>query len=183
MPISYAVGDTAIAEERRLLYVGTTRARRHLELSWALARAPGGRGSRQPSRFLTDLVPVRATVPATRQPARTRDRAAAKCRACGKPLIEATHRKLGRCGECPADIDEALLDRLRGWRLESSRAVKLPAYCVFTDATLMAIAEARPDDVAELARIPGVGKAKLERYGSDVLAICAGREPGAPAQD
>jgi DNA helicase-2/ATP-dependent DNA helicase PcrA len=177
MPISYAVGDTAIAEERRLLYVGTTRARRHLELSWALARSPGGRGSRTPSRFLADLVPARSAAPPARRTARPRDRDVAVCRACGKPLTEAKQRKLGRCAQCPAQVDEALLERLRAWRLQSARAAALPAFCVFTDATLLAIAQARPDVATELARIPGVGKAKLERYGPDVLAICAGQEP------
>ncbi len=51
-----------------------------------------------------------------------------------------------------------------------------PAFCVFTDKTLMAIAEAVPDDEQELTRIPGVGLRKLNRYGADVLAICAGQE-------
>jgi DNA helicase-2/ATP-dependent DNA helicase PcrA len=177
VPISYAVGDIAIAEERRLLYVGTTRARRHLELSWALARSPGGRGSRQRSRFLADLVPARSAAPPARRAGQPRDRDVPVCRACGKSLTEAKQRKLGRCAQCPAQVDEALLDRLRAWRLQSARAAKLPAFCVFTDATLLAIAEAVPDAATELACIPGVGKAKLERYGPDVLAICAGREP------
>ncbi len=52
MPIIYAHTDEAIAEERRLLYVGVTRAREQLYLSWALARSPGGRATRKPSRFL-----------------------------------------------------------------------------------------------------------------------------------
>ena len=47
----------AVEEERRLLYVGITRARMHLALSWALARTPGGRQSRKPSRFLNGLAP------------------------------------------------------------------------------------------------------------------------------
>ena len=50
-----------------------------------------------------------------------------------------------------------------------------PAYCVFTDKTLMAIAEAVPGDEGELAGISGVGGRKLDRFGADVLAICAGR--------
>jgi DNA helicase-2/ATP-dependent DNA helicase PcrA len=58
LPIQYAEGDqAALEEERRLLYVGVTRARRHLALSWALSRSPGGRRSRQRSRFLQGLVP------------------------------------------------------------------------------------------------------------------------------
>ncbi|HEX9035312.1 MAG TPA: ATP-dependent helicase [Streptosporangiaceae bacterium] len=55
LPIVYAQSAEAIEEERRLLYVGLTRARERLFLSWALARTPGGRQSRQPSRFLDDL--------------------------------------------------------------------------------------------------------------------------------
>jgi DNA helicase-2/ATP-dependent DNA helicase PcrA len=57
MPISYARTDEQIEEERRLLYVGVTRARERLHLSWALSRAPGGRPSRRPSRFLDGLRP------------------------------------------------------------------------------------------------------------------------------
>jgi DNA helicase-2/ATP-dependent DNA helicase PcrA len=61
LPIQYADGDqAALEEERRLLYVGVTRARRRLALSWALSRRPGGRASRQRSRFLHGLAPVPA---------------------------------------------------------------------------------------------------------------------------
>jgi len=55
MPIVHAQSAEAIDEERRLLYVGITRARERLFLSWSLARAPGGRKSRTPSRFLAEL--------------------------------------------------------------------------------------------------------------------------------
>ncbi|THJ75199.1 ATP-dependent helicase, partial [Candidatus Frankia alpina] len=58
LPLVHAKTAEQIAEERRLLYVGVTRARTHLILSWALARADGRR-SRCPSRFLDDLRPVR----------------------------------------------------------------------------------------------------------------------------
>jgi DNA helicase II / ATP-dependent DNA helicase PcrA len=61
LPIQYAEGDqAALEEERRLLYVGVTRARRWLALSWALSRSPGGRPSRQRSRFLHGLAPMAA---------------------------------------------------------------------------------------------------------------------------
>jgi DNA helicase-2/ATP-dependent DNA helicase PcrA len=62
LPIIYAQTEEAIAEERRLLYVGMTRARQQLFLSWPLARAPGGRRTRRPSRFLAGLQ-SRATPP------------------------------------------------------------------------------------------------------------------------
>ena len=57
LPISYAETPEAVEEERRLLYVGVTRAREHLALSWSLARSPGARGTRRPSRFLDGLRP------------------------------------------------------------------------------------------------------------------------------
>jgi DNA helicase II / ATP-dependent DNA helicase PcrA len=57
VPISHATTDAQIAEERRLLYVGITRARERLALSWALARSPGQRRGRRPSRFLDGLRP------------------------------------------------------------------------------------------------------------------------------
>jgi DNA helicase-2/ATP-dependent DNA helicase PcrA len=59
LPIVYAQTDEAIEEERRLLYVGVTRARQRIFLSWSLARSPGGRRSRKPSRFLDGLRPRR----------------------------------------------------------------------------------------------------------------------------
>jgi DNA helicase II / ATP-dependent DNA helicase PcrA len=55
MPIVYAQTDEAVEEERRLLYVGVTRARERIFLSWSLARSPGGRRTRKPSRFLARL--------------------------------------------------------------------------------------------------------------------------------
>jgi DNA helicase-2/ATP-dependent DNA helicase PcrA len=55
LPIVYAESEQALAEERRLLYVGVTRARRLVLLSWPLARSAGGRATRGPSRFLVGL--------------------------------------------------------------------------------------------------------------------------------
>jgi DNA helicase-2/ATP-dependent DNA helicase PcrA len=57
MPIVHARTAQAVEEERRLLYVAVTRAREHLYLSWASARAPGAEQSRQRSRFLSALLP------------------------------------------------------------------------------------------------------------------------------
>ncbi|MFI8101955.1 ATP-dependent DNA helicase UvrD2 [Streptomyces sp. NPDC086023] len=186
LPITYAKNDDQIEEERRLLYVGVTRARLHLTLSWALARSPGGRASRRPSRFLNGLRPgslgggPRSTGGAggIERGARRRHRGPVQCRVCGKTLNDAGEMKLMRCEDCPSDMDEGLYERLRDWRAEQAKSLGQPAYCVFTDKTLMAIAEAAPSDGGELAMISGVGGRKLERFGADVLAICAGQEPG-----
>ncbi|MER6911564.1 ATP-dependent DNA helicase UvrD2 [Streptomyces sp. NPDC000594] len=190
MPITYAKTDEQIEEERRLLYVGVTRARFHLCLSWALSRAPGGRASRRPTRFLNGLRPGSAAAgprsaggTGGTERGRKRRRGPALCRVCGKTLTEAGEMKLMRCEDCPSDMDEALYERLREWRSGQARLLGQPAYCVFTDKTLIAIAEAVPGDEGELSRISGVGGRKLERFGSDVLAICAGQEVGEGAGD
>ncbi len=81
-------------------------------------------------------------------------------------------RKLGRCEDCPSSYDEDLFQRLREWRGEQARRAAVPAYVVFTDATLTAIAEARPTSDLQLLAVSGVGRAKLDRYGKDVLALC-----------
>nr|WP_202490068.1 ATP-dependent DNA helicase UvrD2 [Streptomyces sp. SID8381] len=203
MPIAYARTDEQIEEERRLLYVGVTRARERLHVSWSLARSPGGRPNRRPSRFLDGLRPGSAARAGRAAPAgsggvergfgtsgasagrtgsvapvqRRMQRTPARCRVCGRTLTDAGEMKLMRCDDCPSDMDEGLYERLREWRQEQARRSGQPAFCVFTDRTLMAIAEAAPDDERELARIPGVGMRKLRRHGADVLAICAGQEP------
>ncbi|MEV6689170.1 ATP-dependent DNA helicase UvrD2 [Streptomyces sp. NPDC051578] len=183
MPITYAKTDEQVEEERRLLYVGVTRARLHLTLSWGLSRAPGGRASRRPSRFLNGLRPGSAApgaktgAPGERAARKRGRRGPVLCRVCGKTLTEAGELKLMRCEDCPSDMDEGLYERLREWRAAQAKEQGLPAYCVFTDKTLMAIAEAGPSEEGELSMISGVGGRKLERYGADVLAICAGQEP------
>jgi DNA helicase II / ATP-dependent DNA helicase PcrA len=117
-----------LAEERRLMYVGMTRARRHLALTWAAT----------PSRFLLELG-VEAAPPATR-----------KARA--------------------DEPDSPTYHALKRWRLERAKSDEIPAYVVFHNSTLAEIAARQPKTIAELASVPGVGPAKLERYGRDVLA-------------
>ncbi|WP_372409406.1 ATP-dependent DNA helicase UvrD2 [Streptomyces luteireticuli] len=204
LPITYAKTDEQIEEERRLLYVGVTRARRHLTLSWALSRAPGGRPSRRPSRFLSGLRPGSTAPrpgapepagpmghvsygsgayrpggrPAEDGPAPRARRRPARCRVCGRTLTDAGEIKLLRCEDCPSELDEGLHERLLDWRAEQAGRLGQPAFCVFTDKTLLAIAEAVPGTEAELSVISGVGRRKLGEFGADVLALCAGREPG-----
>jgi superfamily II DNA helicase RecQ len=118
-----------INEERRLLYVGLTRAKRHLLVTW----------SGKPSRFIDELG-VRAAAP----PA-------------AKPKLELT----------PA------VAALKEWRLARARAEEVPAYVVFNDRTLAELIARTPRTLAELADVPGIGPAKLERYGDDLLAALA----------
>ena len=125
-------------EERRLLYVGITRARRYLFLTWP-TDAKAGR-----SPFLHELGIAQ---PASR-PTRTR-----------APVT------VGRGGD--------IYDRLKGWRRKRAEADGVPAYVVFNNRTLEEIAERKPTDRTDLAAVSGIGPAKLERYGDEVLAIIA----------
>jgi DNA helicase II / ATP-dependent DNA helicase PcrA len=167
LPFSYAVTPAAIEEERRLLYVGMTRARVDLALSWSLARNPGGRASRKPSRFLDPLLPESARAEASAP----RSRKVVRCRECGQPLSTGAEKKVGRCADCPASYDEALFERLREWRKERADGEGKPAFVVFTDSTLQLIAEHKPRTPDALLRINGIGRSKVEKYGDDVLAL------------
>ncbi|MCL8250351.1 ATP-dependent DNA helicase UvrD2 [Aeromicrobium fastidiosum] len=168
MPSVHADTPEMVEEERRLFYVGVTRARHDLMISWAATRKAGGRGNRQPTRFLDTLLP--AGHAARQVSSQARQRKVAKCRVCNTVLAVAD-RKLGRCADCPATYDEELYETLRTWRKEQSTEQGKPAYVVFTDATLQAIAESKPSDADALAKVPGVGPAKIEQYGEAVLDL------------
>jgi len=155
VPIIYATTDEAMEEERRLLYVGLTRARERLYLSWALARSAGGRRTRKPSRFLTSLAPGRVV---------------AERPAGARASTSRRSQDTGRAGH--PSSDDSLFQRLRDWRLAISREQAVPAYVVFSDATLQAISDTRPVTRAQLATLPGVGAVKLDRYGAAVLELC-----------
>jgi DNA helicase-2/ATP-dependent DNA helicase PcrA len=151
LPIAQSLSrPDAVEEERRLLYVAVTRAREQLVLSWSLARNPGARRARPRSRFLTGLAPDSGpTAPAARRSTKR-----------PKVVLE------GEAG--------ALFERLRAWRSQAAQSASVPAYVVFTDATLQAIAETRPANLRELSGLPGIGARKLELYGEDVLAAVSG---------
>ena len=183
IPLQHADTPESVEEERRLLYVAITRAERDLTLSWARSRQPGGRTHRSVSRFLTSFAQAPADESAVRAGSggrsggsssqRRKRRGPASCRTCGKALVTAGERTIGRCRICPSTFDEDFFERLREWRKSQAATQGVPAYVVFTDATLIAIAEQLPSDIDSLSSIPGVGPAKLEAYATDVLAMVA----------
>jgi ATP-dependent DNA helicase UvrD/PcrA len=126
LPSKLSKTPDALAEERRLLYVGITRAKRHLTVTW----------SGKPSRFLAELNgETRAAAPKAVEP------------------------------------DDPIYDTLKRWRLEKAKAEEKPAYVIFHNSTLAEIVRRAPRSREELAEVPGVGPAKLDRYGDDVLAV------------
>ena len=117
-----------VDEERRLFYVGLTRAKRYLLVTW----------SGRPSRFLEEAgLAVRPAAGAS-----------------------APKAKLDETPEVAA---------LKAWRLERARAEEVPAYVVFNDRTLAELVARTPRTLTELAAVPGIGPAKLQRYGEELL--------------
>lgn len=167
LPITHAIkaDDEAIEEERRLFYVGVTRAKEHLFCSWSLARQEGARATRKRTRFLDGFVADAA--PAGKVD-RTRRRRT--CRICGEPLQSPAEKTMGRCEDCPGGNEE-VFEALRVWRSDVAREMNAPAYIVFTDATLHAIAEALPTTNEGLLAISGVGQVKVQKFGEGVLEV------------
>jgi DNA helicase-2/ATP-dependent DNA helicase PcrA len=93
------------------------------------------------------------------------------CRSCGSALGDAAERKLGRHLSCPSTFDEQTMALLKEWRRQQAAEQKVPAFCIFTDATLIALAEARPHNRSGLVKVQGLGPTKADRYGDEVLAI------------
>ncbi|TEX51069.1 MAG: ATP-dependent DNA helicase [Actinomycetales bacterium mxb001] len=178
LPHAQALAEEGLAEERRLFYVAITRARRHLVLTWSRSRHPGGRGQRQRSRFLDEAQATvagpagAASVSRGAGRARRSDRRGpASCRVCGRALVTGAERARMRCRTCPTTAQESLIDELKAWRLQRAREREVPAYVVFTDATLDALAESMPSDIDGLLAISGIGPDKAGRYGDQILEL------------
>ncbi len=161
IPISLAKSPVDLAEERRLLYVGLTRAKKYLRISWA--------GDKKASRYL-DL--LGHNVSSDFQPSRLPDtKSVAKCFVCGLGLTGGEEIALGRHSHCQTGIDEALLESLDRWRADKADEECLPPFVIISDKTLQAIAERKPATIAELAKLPGMRKEKIARYADTLLTL------------
>ncbi len=181
-----------VEEERRVLHVALTRCRRQVVLLCDASR---------PSPMLPELTSA-ARVPRVGRPAAAGgsgvataggmgagrgvggDGAAAgaagagKVRRAGRGAGGAAGRDGDRERAAVATADPVLEQALRTWRGERSRRDGVPAYIVMHDATLSAIAIVRPSSLRTLRRIDGIGPAKLELYGEEILAVLAGVDDG-----
>jgi ATP-dependent DNA helicase RecQ len=91
-------------------------------------------------------------------------------RRVSKPPARAGRRSAASPVELPP-ADDSLLGRLKRWRAEQARQQSVPAYVIFHDRTLVAIASLRPRDLDALSGIDGVGEKKLERYGAALISL------------
>ncbi len=177
MPFVLCQDEPALSEERRLLHVAFTRARKALRVSWATT---SGNRTNNRSRFLTGLTTEGARVaPAAGAGRRQRGSLRSKsCSVCGEQVHSAAERKLSRHTDCEANYDEALLATLKKWRKETADAASVPAFVVFTDATLQAVAEAEPTNRQQLLKLSGIGTVKVDRYGQECLKVIADHVAG-----
>lgn len=173
LPISLADTPDAIEEERRLLYVGITRAREHLSLSYAQARGSSAHAGRKVSRFLRH---VWQSDSAKRTAAASPSRI---CRVCGAPLESVAARDRGWCDDCTPPIDQSLFDALCQWRAEQAEIRGVPAFAILHDFTVEEIAVQRPRDRQQLVAIKGIDPLKLQQFGDDLLAKVAAAKGGA----
>jgi DNA helicase II / ATP-dependent DNA helicase PcrA len=143
LPFRSGRSQAPVEEERRLLYVGITRAKRFLFVTWPADARHG------PSPFLEEL----GWHPPAHAPAAVRVPAQPKA---------------------AIPTGDPIFDALRTWRRARAEGDGVPAYVIFHDSTLAEIASRKPRSLSDLRTISGIGPAKLERYGEDVLAILAG---------
>lgn len=166
MPISYASTPLAVAEERRLFYVAVTRAQDTLTVSWSQARQASAQSTRKPSRFISEMRGHTPTQRERRQQARA---SSTRACGCGNALVSAQERRNRVCHECSQAVDENMVTTLKEWRTQTARKLDVPAYMVLTTATLMSIAQARPQSLDELGQVSGIGPVKLGQFGDDIL--------------
>ena len=177
VPIGHARSPEAQAEERRLLHVALTRALYQVHCTWAERRTFGsGTVLRSPSPYL-EL--IEATIAAMAQggeqpaeiPPRVRAQREELRRRPGPGRGPGQHGRSSD-GTLP-DAAGAARAALRDWRSAMARASGVPPFVIFHDATLGALAEARPSTRGELLALPGLGPVKAQRYGDTLLALLA----------
>ena len=114
----------------------------------------GRDGRREPSRFLLDLRP--------------RPAPGSRIRELPGPPMRGSAPKPRLLAATPTD---PVFAALREWRTGVARDEAMPPYVVAHDATLAAIADARPRSLAALRRVKGMGPTKVEKYGDEILAV------------
>ncbi len=164
-PIGHAKTPDAIEEEHRLIYVALTRARRHLHLHWANERRFGDRTSnRSPSPMLDDI----GSAARGNDPHRQRSKSARNAKELRKGM---SARNGGSRMKATEDESDPVFQALRKWRSSIAKAHDVPAFIVFNNKTLHAIANDRPSDKRSLLNVSGIGPAKAEQYGEEILRL------------
>ena len=201
LPFKRSKSDEAVIEERRLFYVGITRAKAHLTITWV------NDGKRKGSAFVGELLDQGTKRATANKPEKEiemipaavglevklsggytgkiveLEEERALVEVDGGSLLTVTFGEVVTVGDKrlplggPADTEtDEVLESLKEWRRERAKADGMPAFVVFHDSTLEQIARTKPVSIEELASISGVGPTKLERYGEQLIAVLAGAD-------
>jgi superfamily II DNA helicase RecQ len=167
VPIGHAGASSAHDEERRLLYVASTRAERSFIVPGPRLAVPAAAGPGSSPRLdavISEWI-LRRTCPPS-HPAE-------------QLVIE--RERLRRARRPPSfrgppgqpEPDPAVVESLRLWRARAARASSVPASVLLHDRTLFALAAAEPATMEDLIAVPGIGGVKAARYGDALLAAVA----------
>ena len=203
LPFKRSRSDEAMAEERRLFYVGITRARTHLVITWVneakrrgssfVGELGGGKTARKESarpREQREVVPAEiglalqltggfsGPIVAISDEGVTVDVEGVQLDVAFGETVTAQGKSLPLAPPGEANVGGDLFDELKAWRLQRCRDDGVPAYVIFHDSTLEEIAQREPRSPEELAHVGGIGPAKLERYGEDIVKIVHKVRPG-----
>ncbi|HUR78757.1 MAG TPA: ATP-dependent DNA helicase UvrD2 [Acidimicrobiales bacterium] len=174
VPIGHAATPAAEAEERRLLYVALTRAREVLRCTWAERRTFGSKAV--PRSASPYLAPIEMTIEMLSRgvaPSDLRAKIAAERDRLASLSAARAARTQAASRVAGANADPDVLSALKAWRSQTARSAGMPAYVIFHDTTLAALAEAMPTTERQMLTVPGVGPVKVERYGADLLRVIA----------
>ena len=174
VPIGHATTPAAEAEERRLLYVALTRAREVVRCTWAERRTFGARSvPRTASPYLEAIEMTVNLLEKGHAPVDLREMIAAERARLTELRRRAPARGVRGAPIAGANADPDVLTALKAWRSEAARTAGVPAYVIFHDTTLAALAEALPETESQLLAVPGIGPVKADRYGAGVLRVLA----------
>jgi len=159
VPIAQANGPAALSEERRLLHVGLTRAKDKVLITWAAKRTFGERTSRRSRSPYLDHVDGTDTAPVLKLKAETGNERGKR------------HLSSIRASYEESEPDSPLYIELKEWRSQTAKQQGVPAYIVFNNRTLAAIAADHPTTRDELLQVSGIGPAKADKYGDELLEL------------
>ena len=168
IPIHHADTAEAKAEERRLFYVGLTRAESVLHLSCCERRTFGAKTVRRRPSPYTEFVELALDILGRGESVMDIGSAASGRRTA---LKSTRGERRSRRGPQVDARDQELMDSLRLWRTNRARAADVPAFVIFNDATLAAIASNRPGSSTALLEVAGIGTVKAQRFGDEILKI------------
>lgn len=184
LPYVQADSPEELAEELRLFYVGVTRAKERLFITWSRSRDSGGR-DRIKSRFLTKIdseLSTKASDETEFAPSKERQnykKELMRCTICDKALVSGTEIILQRCKSCTSLTPIDYLKSALEWRTSQALMEGIPEFLVLSDASLEAFVDAlfQAKSEEEVIQIPGVGAEKCAKYFDELATLLVTVKP------